>query len=182
MPDLGPSSPMPILGLQLERWPFQHFASFSLRLMSFVCLITESTYKVETKTIAVDYSQADIYPKIEKGLAGLQIGILGKLKIEFSLRRALKVTQTSWQKANTHTSFIHDSLSAFEISFIWLHPLRRNFFFTWNRDWVFYVCVQPSHLIPDALSPHSGDSWNISYTHSQSHSTTSNLLCLSLDP
>ncbi|KAG1933245.1 very-long-chain 3-oxoacyl-CoA reductase-A [Pimephales promelas] len=36
----------------------------------------ESTYKVETKTIAVDYSQADIYPKIEKGLAGLEIGIL----------------------------------------------------------------------------------------------------------
>lgn len=50
--------------------------------MSFVSLITESTYKVETKTIAVDYSQADIYPKIEKGLAGLEIGILGKLKIK----------------------------------------------------------------------------------------------------
>jgi len=56
------------------------FASFSLRLMSFLCVIIESTYKVETKTIAVDYSQADIYPKIEKGLAGLEIGILGKLK------------------------------------------------------------------------------------------------------
>ncbi|XP_048014761.1 very-long-chain 3-oxoacyl-CoA reductase-A [Megalobrama amblycephala] len=36
----------------------------------------ESAYNVETKTIAVDYSQADIYPKIEKGLAGLEIGIL----------------------------------------------------------------------------------------------------------
>jgi len=56
------------------------FASFSLHLMSFLCVIIESTYKVETKTIAVDYSQADIYPKIEKGLAGLEIGILGKLK------------------------------------------------------------------------------------------------------
>uniref|UniRef100_A0A673JP96 3-ketoacyl-CoA reductase n=1 Tax=Sinocyclocheilus rhinocerous TaxID=307959 RepID=A0A673JP96_9TELE len=39
-------------------------------------LITESTYNVETKTIAVDYGQADIYPKIEKGLAGLEIGVL----------------------------------------------------------------------------------------------------------
>uniref|UniRef100_A0A671QZE8 3-ketoacyl-CoA reductase n=1 Tax=Sinocyclocheilus anshuiensis TaxID=1608454 RepID=A0A671QZE8_9TELE len=36
----------------------------------------ESTYNVETKTIAVDYGQADIYPKIEKGLAGLEIGVL----------------------------------------------------------------------------------------------------------
>ncbi|XP_059401851.1 very-long-chain 3-oxoacyl-CoA reductase-A [Carassius carassius] len=36
----------------------------------------ERTYKVETKTIAVDYSQDDIYPKIEKGLAGLEIGVL----------------------------------------------------------------------------------------------------------
>uniref|UniRef100_A0A9J8B9I1 3-ketoacyl-CoA reductase n=1 Tax=Cyprinus carpio carpio TaxID=630221 RepID=A0A9J8B9I1_CYPCA len=36
----------------------------------------ESTYKVETKTIAVDYSHDDIYPKIEKGLAGLEIGVL----------------------------------------------------------------------------------------------------------
>lgn len=47
--------------------------------MSFMSLITESAYNVETKTIAVDYSQADIYPKIEKGLAGLEIGILGKV-------------------------------------------------------------------------------------------------------
>ncbi|KAF4095187.1 very-long-chain 3-oxoacyl-CoA reductase-A [Onychostoma macrolepis] len=36
----------------------------------------ESTYNVETKTIAVDYGQIDIYPKIEKGLAGLEIGVL----------------------------------------------------------------------------------------------------------
>lgn len=47
--------------------------------MSFMSLITESAYNVETKTIAVDYSRADIYPKIEKGLAGLEIGILGKV-------------------------------------------------------------------------------------------------------
>uniref|UniRef100_A0A673GJ83 3-ketoacyl-CoA reductase n=1 Tax=Sinocyclocheilus rhinocerous TaxID=307959 RepID=A0A673GJ83_9TELE len=36
----------------------------------------ESAYNVETKTIAVDYGQIDIYPKIEKGLAGLEIGVL----------------------------------------------------------------------------------------------------------
>uniref|UniRef100_A0A3P9IT46 Hydroxysteroid (17-beta) dehydrogenase 12b n=1 Tax=Oryzias latipes TaxID=8090 RepID=A0A3P9IT46_ORYLA len=31
---------------------------------------------VETKTIAVDFSSVDIYPKIEAGLAGLEIGVL----------------------------------------------------------------------------------------------------------
>ncbi|XP_030621136.1 very-long-chain 3-oxoacyl-CoA reductase-A [Chanos chanos] len=36
----------------------------------------ESQYKVETKTIAVDFGEVDIYPKIEAGLAGLEIGIL----------------------------------------------------------------------------------------------------------
>uniref|UniRef100_A0A671P0Z0 3-ketoacyl-CoA reductase n=1 Tax=Sinocyclocheilus anshuiensis TaxID=1608454 RepID=A0A671P0Z0_9TELE len=36
----------------------------------------ECAYNVETKTIAVDYGQIDIYPKIEKGLAGLEIGVL----------------------------------------------------------------------------------------------------------
>lgn len=61
--------------------------------MSFIYVfVTESTYNVETKTIAVDYGQNDIYPKIEKGLAGLEIGVLGK----FPSRRAfLKVTQNS---------------------------------------------------------------------------------------
>lgn len=71
MPDLGPSSPMPVLGLQLERWN-NFFA------LSDLSLFTESAYNVETKTIAVDYGQIDIYPKIEKGLAGLEIGVLGK--------------------------------------------------------------------------------------------------------
>lgn len=33
---------------------------------------------VETKTIAADFSAVDIYPKIEGGLAGLEIGVLGK--------------------------------------------------------------------------------------------------------
>ncbi|XP_029108015.1 very-long-chain 3-oxoacyl-CoA reductase-A isoform X3 [Scleropages formosus] len=37
---------------------------------------SKSQYKVETRTIAVDFASADIYPTIEKGLAGLEIGIL----------------------------------------------------------------------------------------------------------
>uniref|UniRef100_A0AAY4B2L3 3-ketoacyl-CoA reductase n=1 Tax=Denticeps clupeoides TaxID=299321 RepID=A0AAY4B2L3_9TELE len=36
----------------------------------------ESQYNVETKTIAVDFGRVDIYPKIEAGLAGLEIGVL----------------------------------------------------------------------------------------------------------
>lgn len=33
---------------------------------------------METKTIAVDFGRSDIYSKIEEGLAGLEIGVLGK--------------------------------------------------------------------------------------------------------
>uniref|UniRef100_A0A3Q3JZM0 3-ketoacyl-CoA reductase n=1 Tax=Monopterus albus TaxID=43700 RepID=A0A3Q3JZM0_MONAL len=33
-------------------------------------------YKVETKTIAVDFGKTDIYSKINEGLAGLEIGVL----------------------------------------------------------------------------------------------------------
>lgn len=33
---------------------------------------------METKTIAVDFSAVDIYTKIEEGLAGVEIGVLGK--------------------------------------------------------------------------------------------------------
>ncbi|XP_030621489.1 very-long-chain 3-oxoacyl-CoA reductase-B isoform X2 [Chanos chanos] len=36
----------------------------------------ESKYNVATKTIAADFGSLDIYPKIESGLAGLEIGIL----------------------------------------------------------------------------------------------------------
>ncbi|KAG7454069.1 hypothetical protein MATL_G00263950 [Megalops atlanticus] len=36
----------------------------------------ESQFKVETKTIAVDFGSVDIYPKIEAGLTGLEIGVL----------------------------------------------------------------------------------------------------------
>lgn len=40
--------------------------------------LTEEQFKVETKTIAVDFGKTDIYPKIEEGLRGLEIGVLGK--------------------------------------------------------------------------------------------------------
>ncbi|XP_031420933.1 very-long-chain 3-oxoacyl-CoA reductase-A isoform X2 [Clupea harengus] len=36
----------------------------------------ESQYKVETKTIAVDFGGTEIYTKIEEGLEGLEIGLL----------------------------------------------------------------------------------------------------------
>ncbi|XP_038855066.1 very-long-chain 3-oxoacyl-CoA reductase-like isoform X2 [Salvelinus namaycush] len=36
----------------------------------------EEQYKVETRTIAVDFGLSDIYPKIEAGQAGLEIGVL----------------------------------------------------------------------------------------------------------
>lgn len=39
---------------------------------------------METKTIAVDFGKTDIYDKIEAGLAGLQIGVLGKSCLFFS--------------------------------------------------------------------------------------------------
>lgn len=36
----------------------------------------EEQFRVETKTVAVDFGNSDIYPKIEAGLAGLEIGVL----------------------------------------------------------------------------------------------------------
>ncbi|XP_017554949.1 very-long-chain 3-oxoacyl-CoA reductase-A [Pygocentrus nattereri] len=36
----------------------------------------ESRFKVETKTVAVDFGKVDIYPKIEAALEGLEIGVL----------------------------------------------------------------------------------------------------------
>lgn len=47
-------------------------------LTAAVCASTEELYNVETKTIAVDFGKSDIYSKIEEGLAGLEIGVLGK--------------------------------------------------------------------------------------------------------
>ena len=40
--------------------------------------LLESKYGVETKSIAADFSATDIYPKIEAGLTGLEVGVLGK--------------------------------------------------------------------------------------------------------
>lgn len=50
-------------------------------MASCLCL-TEEQYKVETRTIAVDFGKTDIYPKIEAGLAGLEIGVLGKRTVK----------------------------------------------------------------------------------------------------
>ncbi|XP_053282503.1 very-long-chain 3-oxoacyl-CoA reductase-A isoform X2 [Pleuronectes platessa] len=36
----------------------------------------EEQFKIETRTIAVDFGKSDIYSKIEVGLAGLEIGVL----------------------------------------------------------------------------------------------------------
>ncbi|XP_066525742.1 very-long-chain 3-oxoacyl-CoA reductase-A [Hoplias malabaricus] len=36
----------------------------------------ENRFKVKTKTVAVDFGQVDIYPKIEAALEGLEIGVL----------------------------------------------------------------------------------------------------------
>lgn len=52
--------------------------------MTLVYSFTEEQYKVETRTIAVDFGKTDIYPKIEAGLAGLEIGVLGMKRL-FSL-------------------------------------------------------------------------------------------------
>lgn len=41
-----------------------------------VAKLLKSQYKVETRTIAVDFGKADIYPQIEAGLSGLEIGVL----------------------------------------------------------------------------------------------------------
>ncbi|PWA24568.1 hypothetical protein CCH79_00011786 [Gambusia affinis] len=38
--------------------------------------LTEEQFKVETRTIAVDFGRLDIYSKIEEGLANLEIGVL----------------------------------------------------------------------------------------------------------
>lgn len=45
-------------------------------------MLSASKCGVETKTIAADFSSVDIYPKIEAGLAGLEIGVLGKTETD----------------------------------------------------------------------------------------------------
>ncbi|XP_029378487.1 very-long-chain 3-oxoacyl-CoA reductase-A [Echeneis naucrates] len=44
--------------------------------LDYVAKSLEEQFKVETRTIAVDFGKTDIYPKIEAGLAGLEIGVL----------------------------------------------------------------------------------------------------------
>lgn len=46
-----------------------------------MCVFVPSASKcgVETKTIAADFSAVDIYSKIEDGLKGLEIGVLGEI-------------------------------------------------------------------------------------------------------
>jgi hypothetical protein len=49
-------------------------------------LISESKYGVQTKTIAVDFSQgieSGVYNGIREGLQGLDIGVLGKIFCQF---------------------------------------------------------------------------------------------------
>uniref|UniRef100_A0A3Q2Z6E3 Hydroxysteroid (17-beta) dehydrogenase 12b n=1 Tax=Hippocampus comes TaxID=109280 RepID=A0A3Q2Z6E3_HIPCM len=43
--------------------------------------IVESKYGVETKTITADFSSVNIYSHIEDELAGLEIGVLGKIQL-----------------------------------------------------------------------------------------------------
>lgn len=52
-----------------------------MQLSAFRFSPPESKYNVETKTISADFGSVDIYPKIESGLAGLEIGVLGILHI-----------------------------------------------------------------------------------------------------
>lgn len=47
-------------------------------LIRLLCVPIEERYQVETKTIAVDFGKVDIYSKVEAGLAGLEVGVLGK--------------------------------------------------------------------------------------------------------
>lgn len=55
-------------------WP----SGLQAELTRLLCVLTEERYQVETKTIAVDFGQGDIYPKVEEGLAGLEVGVLGR--------------------------------------------------------------------------------------------------------
>ena len=50
--------------------------SINFSSLHFFFLLGEK-FKVETKTIAVDFTSEDIYDKIKASLAGLNIGVLG---------------------------------------------------------------------------------------------------------
>lgn len=55
-------------------WP----SRLQAELIRLLCVPTVERYQVETKTIAVDFGQGDIYSKVEAGLAGLEVGVLGR--------------------------------------------------------------------------------------------------------
>lgn len=60
-------------------WPLVHPPMLlQAKLTRPLCVSTEERYQVETKTIAVDFGKVDIYPKVEAGLAGLEVGVLGR--------------------------------------------------------------------------------------------------------
>ncbi|CAH6788197.1 Hsd17b12 [Phodopus roborovskii] len=66
--------------LPLPPWTLIQFSASTWQLTT-VCNSnskeSEEKFKVETRTIAVDFTLDDIYDKIKTGLAGLEIGILG---------------------------------------------------------------------------------------------------------
>lgn len=109
---------------------------------------------METKTIAVDFGQNDIYPKIEKGLSGLEIGVLGE--------RTVLLPKAFFR-------FIYKPLLRHQKEFILdISSLKCNDF-TWSCKIscvvfseivmvFFYIAL--SRLISNALSPPAGDSWN----------------------
>uniref|UniRef100_A0A8C5FS96 Uncharacterized protein n=1 Tax=Gadus morhua TaxID=8049 RepID=A0A8C5FS96_GADMO len=67
----------PLLPPQLARRGFNIvLISRSQEKLDDVSKAIESKCEVQTKTIAADFSTRDIYPKIEEGLAGLEIGVL----------------------------------------------------------------------------------------------------------
>lgn len=61
-------------------WYLWLFLRNVCRELKCLCIFLPSASKfgVETKTIAADFGSLDIYSKIEDGLAGLEIGVLGK--------------------------------------------------------------------------------------------------------
>lgn len=65
---------------------------------------------METKTIAVDFGLSDIYPKIEAGLADLEIGVLGRCSFCLVVL-ALYTTTFSSVSQNILTNHILTSVS-----------------------------------------------------------------------
>ncbi|KAL0628923.1 Very-long-chain 3-oxoacyl-CoA reductase [Plecturocebus cupreus] len=62
--------------VRCSRQPDQHGKTPSLLKIEKLAKCGEEKFKVETRTIAVDFASEDIYDKIKTGLAGLEIGVL----------------------------------------------------------------------------------------------------------